>query len=74
MLDLYNREILRFADKHSLFGPITDSTVDFLIEKHFCDRSLWKKFVNEFRLRRDGETNAWRGEYWGKSMRGAVLV
>lgn len=74
MSDLYNREILRFADKHSLFGPITDKTVDFLIEKHFCDRALWKKFVNEFRLRRDGRTAAWRGEYWGKSMRGAVLV
>ena len=74
MKDLYNREILRFADKHSLFGAITDDTVDFVIKKHYCDKSLWRKFVNEFRLRRDGETKAWRGEYWGKSMRGAVLV
>ena len=74
MKDLYNRELLRFADKHSLFGAITDNTVDFLINKHYCDRELWKKFVNEYRLRRDGETKAWRGEYWGKSMRGAVLV
>ena len=74
-MDKYSdNNVLRFAKTESLFGGVTDSTVDFLVEKHFCDRSLWKMFVNEFRLRRDGETNAWRGEYWGKSMRGAVLV
>ena len=35
---------------------------------------LWKTFVNQFRLRLDGDTVGWRGEFWGKAMRGAVMV
>ena len=49
-------------------------TVDFLIREQYLDTDLWKKFVDQFRLRLDGDTVGWRGEYWGKAMRGAVMV
>ena len=48
--------------------------VDFLIREQYLDAELWKKFVDQFRLRQDGETKGWRGEFWGKSMRGAAMI
>ena len=35
---------------------------------------LWKRFVYQFRERPDGPDRRWRGEYWGKMMRGAAFV
>ena len=34
----------------------------------------WAIFVNQFRLQKDSSNNGWRGEYWGKMMRGASLI
>lgn len=34
---------------------------------------LWRRFVQQFRENADG-SNGWRGEYWGKMMRGACFV
>lgn len=38
------------------------------------NRELWSKFVDVYRSRPDSQNNGWRGEYWGKMMRGGVLV
>ncbi|MBE6597727.1 MAG: hypothetical protein E7641_08695 [Ruminococcaceae bacterium] len=56
------------------YGERIDRIVDLLFDIHIGDKALWAKFVDEFRLRQDGKNNGWRGEYWGKSMRGACLV
>ena len=34
---------------------------------------LWKRFVQQFREDADYDAG-WRGEYWGKMMRGACFV
>jgi len=47
---------------------------DFAVERQLYDRELWKKVVNEFTYRSDGNNNGWRGEYWGKLMRGACVI
>ena len=49
-------------------------TVDFTTKKQLNDMALWKKFVNQFRVRLDANDNGWRGEYWGKMMRGGCLI
>ncbi len=46
----------------------------FIQEWQLKDSALWKKFVNQFRTRPDGADKGWRGEYWGKMMRGACLT
>ncbi|MBR2019252.1 MAG: glycoside hydrolase family 127 protein [Clostridia bacterium] len=46
----------------------------FLEREALTDPILWAKFVNQFREQTDGTNNGWRGEYWGKMMRGAVTV
>ena len=46
----------------------------FFQEEQLKDRVLWKKFVDQFRSQPDSATNGWRGEYWGKMIRGGALV
>ena len=48
--------------------------LDFVAGEQLCDRGLWRKFVEQFRLKSDSEKREWRGEYWGKMMRGAAFV
>ena len=38
------------------------------------NKDNWKKTVEVFTTREDSENGRWRGEYFGKQMRGAVLT
>ena len=51
-----------------------DDTVRLIEEIQLSDRPLWSRFVQVFADRPDGENRGWRGEYWGKMMRGAASV
>ncbi len=51
-----------------------DSYVRFTLEHQLLDPQTWAKFVQIFREDYDADTGAWRCEYWGKMMRGAVLI
>ncbi len=45
------------------------------VEKYLLDAELWAVFVNQFRSASDEEYDGrWRGEYWGKAMRGACFT
>ena len=48
--------------------------IDFVMESQLLDRKMWKRFVEVFKDHADNEDKYWRGEYWGKTMRGACLV
>lgn len=54
-------------------GCIAD-TVSFFEREQLMEASLWKSFVAQYRDQIDGENRGWRGEYWGKMMRGAAMV
>ena len=54
-------------------GCMNDAAHFFEMEQ-LLDTNLWKCFVNQFREQIDGENHGWRGEYWGKVMRGATMV
>lgn len=49
-------------------------TIDFTILRQLKDKGLWKKFANQFRVKLDSNDLGWRGEYWGKTMRGGCLA
>lgn len=53
---------------------VADWSARFLQTEQLKDRVLWAKFVDLFRSRPDAQNHGWRGEYWGKMMRGACLV
>ncbi len=45
----------------------------FVEDFQLLDSELWARFVQQFREEADTD-NGWRGEYWGKMMRGACFV
>ena len=53
---------------------IADWAARFLQKEQLTDPVLWAKFVDLFRSQPDAENHGWRGEYWGKMMRGGALV
>ncbi len=65
---------MNFFDINHDFRGLCGASGAFFIEKQLKSKALWAKFVNQFRIRVDAQNNGWRGEYWGKMMRGGVLV
>ena len=60
----------------SLKGELDDA-IRFIEDYQLLDAPLWVKFVNQFREtvpKADDHDNGWRGEYWGKMMRGACIT
>ena len=55
-------------------GPLINA-LDFVEKKSLLDPELWAIFVDQFR---QGDVDVhdlgWRGEYWGKMMRGACIT
>lgn len=48
--------------------------IDLIVKRQYYDKSLWKVTAEQFRLLSDSEFGDWRGEYWGKLMRGACMT
>lgn len=51
-----------------------DETVRFVTEKQLLDARTWNAFVRVYTYDSDDADDGWRGEYWGKMMRGACLT
>ncbi|MBE6702786.1 MAG: hypothetical protein E7585_05185 [Ruminococcaceae bacterium] len=56
-------------------GPL-DNAIRFIEDFQLLDHTLWEKFVNVFTElpKPDTANKGWRGEYWGKMMRGGCLT
>ncbi len=54
-------------------GTVHDNAA-FILQKQLLDKPLWDKFVYVFTERPDAADLGWRGEYFGKMMRGACLT
>ena len=57
----------------STYG-VADQTARFFQNKQLTDRELWAKFTDVFRSHPDSQNHGWKGEFWGKMMRGGCLV
>ncbi len=56
------------------YDGLTEKANSFMIEEQLLDENLWKLFVRQFKEKKDGEKGWWRGEFFGKMMRGACLT
>lgn len=56
-----------------LTGRIAE-TLDFITEFQLLHPDMWARFVRQFAEHTDVDDRGWRGEYWGKMMRGATFV
>lgn len=54
-----------------------DHAIRFIEDYQLMDPELWRRFVTQFRAtdpKADDADLGWRGEYWGKMMRGACFT
>ena len=56
------------------FGGVFADTLAFTKQYQLMSSEHWTRFVNQFRTEADSKNRGWRGEYWGKMMRGACFV
>ena len=52
---------------------IADSICAYLTASQVGDEALWAKLTDQYKYRTDGK-GQYKGEYWGKIMRGATLI
>ena len=64
---------MQFANGTAKWGGIADRTAAFVQAEQMMDTVNWAKFVDIYRSQPDASCG-WRGEYWGKQMRGGALV
>ena len=65
-----------FADYNNeyRYTGILDETFQFVEREQLLRAELWARFVLQFREHADSKDAGWRGEFWGKMMRGASFV
>lgn len=56
------------------YSGIIEKSIRFIEKVQLLDRNLWKVTSEQFIVRPDDADEGWRGEYWGKIMRGACEV
>ena len=62
-----------YSNKYSYTGFI-DRAFRFIEDFQLLDPVMWERFVHQFREEDADYEGGWRGEYWGKCMRGAAFV
>lgn len=62
------------TNTRTAWNGTANAAVDFLMREQIGVPALWKKFVQQYRDQIDATDRGWRGEYWGKAIRGAILV
>lgn len=68
-----NEKFASFNDGKFKYNGVVDDTFKFVEKTQLLKPELWERFVGQFRDYSDSD-GGWRGEYWGKMMRGASLV
>ena len=56
------------------YSGIIDTAIRHIESIQLLDEKLWKSCVEQFTFPSDSEYLSWKGEFWGKMMRGAALT
>lgn len=59
---------------HREFRGVMDKQARFIEENQLFNEDDWELFVHQFEIAADDVDNGWRGEYFGKMMRGACMT
>ena len=62
------------ATKNANYDGLPDEVARFVIKNQLLDKNAWNHFVYAYKNNVDIPDKGWRGEYWGKMMRGACLT
>ena len=66
-------ELFPLAPGEAKYRGYIENLVKFTLTHQLLDADTWKMFADQFRLHSDSD-NCWRGEYWGKMMRGGCMT
>ncbi len=66
--------MMRFYENGIEVNGIMDRAVQFVIDYQLKDRQTWKLYIDVFMTHDDSADERWRGEYFGKQMRGACYA
>ncbi len=61
-------------DNKYVYNGFMNEAFNFVEKAQLLSPSLWRRFVAQFKSDADSADCGWRGEYWGKMMRGACFV
>ena len=64
----------RFFENAIQANGIMDDAVRFVIDHQLMDRKTWQLYIEVFSTHVDSADERWRGEYFGKQMRGACYA
>ncbi len=56
------------------YNGYANTIIKYIEERQLLDEELWNRFIEQFTFNSDDEDCGWRGEYWGKMMRGGCFV
>lgn len=62
-----------YANNYKYEG-FMDEVFRYIEDFQLMSPTLWARFVNQFKEEDANHDRGWRGEYWGKMMRGAAFV
>ncbi len=68
-----DRFFVDYANEYQYRG-LLDDAFRYIEGFQLLDSVLWDRFVDQFRQEDADHDRGWRGEYWGKMMRGACFV
>ena len=71
---MIQRKLRYLADGAAGYTGTVNRYVRFARDRQLINPNTWADFVRQFRADSDDHDLGWRGEYWGKMMRGACLV
>lgn len=56
------------------YDGFIDKAIRYIDEFQLTDEALWTRFAEQYRMEDADCDDGWRGEYWGKMMRGACFT
>ena len=58
------------------YSGFIDRSIRYIENFQLLDPVHWARFVNQFRIHsdKDGKGGGWKGEFWGKMMRGGSFL
>lgn len=68
-----DKQVVDLSAKRDYHG-IMNKTARFIEEGQLMKKEDWKTFVEQFKIRSDSDNRGWRGEFFGKMMRGASMT
>ena len=70
----FSTDTFEFSGAKSDYSGFVREYIDFIADFYLKDPIIWQRFVEQYRRRLDTDDCGWRGEYWGKMMRGGSFL